>query len=57
MCVSNVKAAGAVTKIGSSLKLNHHTQIWLGQIGETHCSCAESQNIVYQNELMIENKC
>ena len=34
------KAAGAVAKISSSLKPNHHMQFWLAQICETICSCA-----------------
>jgi hypothetical protein len=32
-----LKAAGAVAKIVSSLKSNHHRQIYLAQISETHC--------------------
>jgi len=35
-----LEAAGAVMKIGSILKPNHHQEIWLAQIGETLCSCA-----------------
>jgi hypothetical protein len=31
------EAAGAVSKIGLSLKSNHHWQIWLAKIGEAHC--------------------
>ncbi len=31
------EAAGAVGKIESGLKLKHHSQTYLAQIGETHC--------------------
>ncbi len=31
-------SAGAVAKIGSSLKSNHHKQIKLAPTGETHCT-------------------
>ncbi len=35
--VWNSEAAGVVAKIGSCLKSNHQKQIYLAQIGETHC--------------------
>ena len=33
------KAAGALAKIGSSLKQNHYNQVKLDQIPDTHCWC------------------
>ncbi len=37
MRASIFEAAGAVGKINPGLKLKHHLQIKLAQIGETHC--------------------
>ena len=38
------KAAGAVSKIGSSLKPNHHLRFYFAQICETLCSCFKARS-------------
>ncbi len=48
--VWNLKAAGAVAKIGSSLILNNHKHIYFAQIGETHCCFIKTIDSIFKYE-------
>ncbi len=54
----NFEAVRAVSQIGLSLKLNHHNQLKLAQIGETHCTTEHQKyrlNVIFQiNEKITE---
>jgi len=41
------KAARAIVKSGSSLKLNHHNEVWLVQICDTLCMNPEKPSVFF----------
>jgi hypothetical protein len=54
---TNFEAAGAAVKIDPSLKLNHHKQLLLAQIIETHCSKKSKRHFLEINDWMIQICC